>query len=282
MCTGTLRKAAALLGALFLAGACTDGSSNAPITSPSFAASSSSLPHINNTTLPIPVSISADFSAYDCSNNPGPQITFSGGSFLGGYGVEMTFTNNMKGTHTYTDGHTVDVTVMPADEQIVIPKQPVLCGAGGNPFIWVQFVGANGAALSDEIFVGRCVQGAGWHVTQSAVTTASAYATFTVTGCENSPGPFISFTSGVSMAGISARIIFRNNDNPVGGPHEADVTRNVAVIPAGLSLTFPKQPVLGGVGGNPWIFAGFTDAHGTALGDPTLLGRCEQLSKVLS
>ncbi len=119
-------------------------------------------------------------------------------------------------------------------------------------------------------------------MTQSAVTTASAYATFTVTGCENSPGPYISFTSGVTMAGLSARIIFRNNDNPVGGPHEADVTRNAAVIPAGLSLTFPKQPVLGGVGGNPWIFAGFTDVHGTALGDPTLLGRCEQLSKVLS
>jgi len=119
-------------------------------------------------------------------------------------------------------------------------------------------------------------------VTQAAVTTASAVATFTVESCENSPGPFISFTSGVTMAGMSARIIFRNNDNPVGGPHEADVTRNVAVIPAGLSLTFPKQPVLGGVGGNPWIFAGFTDAHGTALGDPTLLGRCEQLSKVLS
>jgi len=282
MWTGTPRRAAALLGALFLVGACTEGSSNAPITSPSFAASSSSLPHINNTSLPIPVAISADFSAYDCSNNPGPRITFSGGSFLGGYGVEMTFTNNMKGTHTYTDGHTVDVTVMPADKQIVIPKQPVLGGAGGNPFIWVQFVGANGAALSGEIFVGRCVQGAGWHVTQSAVTTASAYATFTVTGCENSPGPYINFTSGVTMAGMSARIIFRNNDNPVGGPHEADVTRTVAVIPAGLNLTFPKQPVLGGVGGNPWIFAGFTDVNGTALGDATLLGRCEQLSKALS
>ena len=282
MWTGTLRRAAALLGALFLVGACTEGSSNAPITSPSFAASSSSLPHINNTSLPIPVAISADFSAYDCSNNPGPRITFSGGSFLGGYGVEMTFTNNMKGTHTYTDGHTVDVTVMPADEQIVIPKQPVLGGAGGNPFIWVQFVGANGAALSGEIFVGRCVQGAGWHVTQSAVTTASAVATFTVESCENSPGPFISFTSGVTMAGLSARIIFRNNDNPVGGPHEADVTRTATVIPAGLNLTFPKQPVLGGVGGNPWIFAAFTDAHGAALGDATLLGRCEQLSKALT
>src|SRR5256884_5891942 len=171
MWTGTLRRAAALLGALFLVGACTEGSSNAPITSPSFAASSSSLPHINNTTLPIPVSISADFSAYDCSNNPGPQITFSGGSFLGGYSVEMTFTNNMKGTHTYTDGHTVDVTVMPADKQIVIPKQPVLGGAGGNPFIWVHFVGANGAALSDEIFVRRCAPGPSWHQNHSAGPT---------------------------------------------------------------------------------------------------------------
>ena len=119
-------------------------------------------------------------------------------------------------------------------------------------------------------------------MTQSAVTTASAYATFTVENCTNSPGPYISFTSGVTMAGMSARIIFRNNDNPVGGPHTADVTRSVAVIPAGLNLTCPKQPVLGGVGGNPWIFAGFTDADGTALGQPTLLGRCEQLSKALS
>jgi len=283
MCArAALAKSLVLLGALVLAGACTEQSSNLAPTAPSFSASASSLPHINNTALPIPVAISADFSAYDCSNNPGPQITFSGGSVLGGYGVEMTFTNNMKGTHTFTDGNTVDLTVMPADQPIVIPKQPVLGGVGGNPFIWVQFIGADGAALSSEIFVGRCVQGAGWHVTQSAVTTASAVATFTVESCANSPGPYISFTSGVTMAGLSARIIFRNNDNPVGGPHEADVTRNVAVIPAGLSLTFPKQPVLGGVGGNPWIFAAFTGADGKALGAPTLLGRCVQLSNALS
>src|SRR5436853_7476466 len=137
---------------------------------------------------------------------------------------------------------------MPTTKQIEIHNLPGLRCAVGNTFIWVQFVGANGAALSDEIFVGRCVQGAGWHVTRAAVTTASAVATFTVESCENSPGPFVSFTSGVTMAGLSARIIFRNNDNPVGGPHEADVTRNVAVIPAGLTLTFPKQPVLGGGG----------------------------------
>src|SRR3989449_11749141 len=90
---------------------------------------------------------------------------------------------------------------------------------------------------------------------------------------------YISFTSGVTMAGLSARIIFRNNDNPGGGPHETDVTRSVAGIPAGLSLTFPKQPVLGGGGGNPWVFAGFPDGHGAALGGPTALGRGEEVSK---
>ncbi len=274
MCTG-----AALL--LFGTACQKDAQPTEPTTTPSFA-STSSLPHINNTSLPLAVTIDADFSAYDCSNNPGPQITFSGGTYLGGFGVAMTFTNNMQGTHSYTDGHTVVATVQPAGGEIVIPKQPVLGGTGGNPFIWVQFVGGDGSALTNEIFVGRCVQGAGWHVTQPAVTSASAHAEFTVESCENSPGPYISFTSGMTMAGISARIIFRNNDNPVGGPHNADVTRDVTLIPAGLNVTFPKQPVLGGVGGNPWIFAAFTDGNGTAQGAATLLGRCEQLSKAVS
>src|SRR5439155_716329 len=85
MCArAALAKSLVLLGALVLAGACTERSSNLAPTAPSFSASASSLPHINNTALPIPVAISADFSAYDCSNNPGPQITFSGGSVLGG------------------------------------------------------------------------------------------------------------------------------------------------------------------------------------------------------
>ena len=274
MCTG-----AALL--LFGTACQKDAQPTEPTTTPSFA-STSSLPHINNTNLPLAVTIDADFSAYDCSNNPGPQITFSGGTYLGGFGVAMTFTNNMQGTHSYTDGHTVVATVQPAGGEIVIPKQPVLGGTGGNPFIWVQFVGGDGSALTNEIFVGRCVQGAGWHVTQPAVTSASAHAEFTVESCENSPGPYISFTSGMTMAGMSARIIFRNNDNPVGGPHKDDVTRDVALIPPGLDLRFPKQPVLGGVGGNPWIFAAFADGSGTALGAATLLGRCEQLSKALS
>src|SRR6266704_1018572 len=51
------------------------------------------------------------------------------------------------------------VTVSPAGQAITIPKQPVLGGAGGNPFIWLQLVDDKGAPLTGEIYLGRCVQG---------------------------------------------------------------------------------------------------------------------------
>lgn len=274
-----------LTGAALTLGACQDQSRmselNGPEAAPLFA-SSSSLPHINNSNLPIPATISADLAAYDCSNNPGPQITFSGLSVLGGFGVDMLFSNNLKGTHEYTVDGEADAVVMPAGEEIVVPKQPVNGGVGGNPFIWVQFLGGNGSPLTDEIFVGRCVQGAGWHVTGPASTTASAWAEFAVDGCENSPGPYITLGSGMSLGGLIARIIFRNNDNPVGGPHDASSITDITMIGPGSSYTFPKQPVQGGVGGNPWIFAAFSDGSGIQLSEAALLGRCEQLSKALT
>src|SRR5439155_4213727 len=133
----------------------------------------------------------------------------------GGYGVDMVFTNNLKGTHSYTDGKEVDAVVQPAGQTITIPKQPVRGGVGGNPFIWVQWINGDGSAASDEMFIGRCVQGAGWHVTGPTTTSASATATFEVTSCENSPGPFISMGSDITMAGLTARIIFLNKNNPV-------------------------------------------------------------------
>jgi hypothetical protein len=278
---------AALLAALvFLAGACSEldrPTEPAAVARTVLAsASENSLPHINNTSMLLPATISADLVAYECSNNPGPQITFSGLTILGGYGVEMLFTNNMKGTHSHEGYAEVDATVMEAGEEIVIPKQPVRGGTGGNPFIWVQFINGDGTAASDEIFVGRCVQGAGWHVNGPATTLVSAFANFAVTSCENSPGPYISLGSGMTANGLIARIIFRNNDNPVGGPHEADAVRDITMIAPGLTYTFPKQPVLGGVGGNPWIFAAFADGDGIAISEATLLGRCEQLSKALN
>jgi hypothetical protein len=268
----------AALGAILLASGCAE---RTPVAPPSFGASSSSLPHINNTSIPIPVGVNATFTAERCTNNPGPRITLQGVAAVGGFGVEMTFTNNLKGTHTYTADNVVDVSFAGLSDPIVIPKQPSRGGTGGNPFIWVQFVDAAGKPTSGEFFLGRCVQGTRYGFNQTTGTSGSGVAEFEITSCENSPGPFINVGAGIALKGVGVRIIFRNNDNPVGGPHEASVSGALSVIPPGFSLTFPKQPSQGGVGGNPWIFAAFTDASGAPVGEATLLGRCEQLSKAI-
>ena len=270
------------LAALVVAGACQDGRIAEPIDAPSFAASSNSLPHYFNPNIPFPAGVSLTLTAEDCSNNPGPWITLEGVTVLGGFGVQMVFKNNMKGTHEHTENSEVDLDLLPSGEAIVIPKQPVRGGTGGNPFIWIQFVDADGDATSPEYFIGRCVQGGKWGFNDARSTTGAGALTFSAISCENSPGPFITFDAGLSLAGMGVQVIFRNNDNPVGGPHEAVRSSSVAIIPDGLSYTFPKQPVLGGVGGNPWIFAAFTDGDGAQVGDEALIGRCEQLSKLFS
>src|SRR5204863_404195 len=127
---------------------------------------------------------------------------------------------------------------------ITIPKQPVLGGAGGNPFIWVQFVNAAGTPTSDEIYLGRCVQGTRYGFNHAEITTGSAFAEFGISDCQNSPGPFISMDASLAYEGLGVQVIFRNNDNPVGGPHEATRSKTLSVIPPGLSFTFPKQPFL--------------------------------------
>src|SRR2546426_365340 len=189
-------QTAVALGALFLVAACQDGSR--PV-APSLSASSSSLPHINITELPLPVSVNA----------------------------ALTVTR-------------------------------------------------------DGTCLGRCVQGSRYGFNHAEVTTGSAFAEFGISDCQNSPGPFISMDASLAYEGLGVQVIFRNNDNPVGGPHEATRSQTLSIIPPGLSFTFPKQPVQGGVGGNPWILAGFLDGGGAKVSDATLLGRCVQLSKALS
>ncbi|HEV8595976.1 MAG TPA: hypothetical protein VGR51_10660, partial [Thermoplasmata archaeon] len=80
------------------------------------------------------------------------------------------------------------------------------------------------------------------------------------------------------LSGINANLIFRNNDNPVGGPHEhsEDVTVSVVLLPEGETIQFAKQPPLGGVGGNPYIWLVFTDEDGNYLSEEIFLGRCVQ------
>jgi len=234
----------------------------------------SSLPLVSLTGAAVPVNYALTIDG--CSNSPGPQITLSGTAALAGFGVDMLFSNNLKDTHTYTVDKDVETVLQPAGTDIVIPKQPVLGGVGGNPFIWVQFIDASGAPASDAIFVGRCVQGSRLDFASAQDPRADVSADFAVSECNNNPGPFISMDADMAFEGLGMQMIFSNN---VKLTHSAVRSQTMTILPAGMDFSFPKQPVLGGVGGNPWIFAAFTDGNGTAFGDPVLLGRCVQLSQ---
>ncbi len=195
---------------------------------------------------------------------------------LGGLGVRLYFQNNVKGTHTHIEETSVDVVVLPAGETIRFAKQPPLGGVGGNPWIFLQLLDSNGHAVTDEILLGRCVQGF-FSSTINFAIAAAAVADVFVESCSNK-GPEITLSGEVSLTGINAKFIFRNNLRGT-HQHEESTSVSVVIIPAGQSITFPKQPVLGGVGGNPWIYAQFLDSNGKPVGQKILLGRCVQLSQ---
>ena len=229
-----------------------------------------------NTTVPIAASVVTSVTADGCTNPPGPFITLSGELTLGGITARLIFQNNVKGTHTHTEDVTADVVIVPAGEKIAFAKQPPEGGVGGNPFTYIQFTDGAGNAMSDEIFLGRCVQGLD---TASAAFSLPADASVDVStsSCENNPGPFITLSGEITLSGINARVIFRNNVQGT-HTHTEDVVVDVVILAAGETIRFAKQPPLGGVGGNPRISIQFLDGSANPLGDPTFLGKCVQLN----
>ena len=109
-------------------------------------------------TFETPVNVQTSISTSGCSNSPGPTITLQGALSLSGMGVKLLFENNVIGTHTYTVESTASATVIPQGQSIQIPKQPVLGGVGGNPWIFLQFTDGKGNVVSDSFLLGRCVQ----------------------------------------------------------------------------------------------------------------------------
>jgi hypothetical protein len=207
-----------------------------------------------------------------CNNSKGPQITLEGEIVLGGVQVELIFQNNAKGTHEASELWGTNVVLVPLGGAITLPKQPVRGGVGGNPHIWIQFHDGAGNNLTDETYLGRCVQGLS--ISPSFVREVIALAEVAALDCANSPGPVISIGSTLTFSGLHARFIFRNN---LKGTHTAEDVRDVALIVNGSELTIPKQPVQGGAGGNPIISVQFLDGAGEELDDPITLGRCNQL-----
>jgi hypothetical protein len=220
--------------------------------------------------LPVQVSVVVDES--ECRNSRGPKITLGGEISLGAVNARLTFSNNVKGTHKVQVVARYTVSLVAEGDVIEIPKQPVRGGVGGNPHIYLQFHDGNGNDLSDEFYLGRCVQGL--EVTTDLLQEAAMRAKVHAEGCSNRKGPFITLDGTLVLGGLHARIIFRNN---LKGTHTAEDSRDVAIVMEGTEIVLPKQPVLGGVGGNPIISIQFLKGDGTAIGAPVVLGRCVQL-----
>jgi hypothetical protein len=235
-----------------------------------FAQSSRADVKVSSPAFNLPVHVNAIVDESGCLNNPGPTITMSGTLSLGSVNARVIFSNNQKGTHTAVVTSQYDVTLL-AGGNIVLPKQPVQGGVGGNPHIYLQFHDGNGNDLSDEFYLGRCVQGlaVSADVLQAALVNAIIHAE----GCSNNKGPFITFGGDLVLGGLHARFIFRNN---LKGTHTAEDTRDVSIVLEGSKIVLPKQPPQGGAGGNPLISIQFLQGT-TPVGAPVELGRCVKL-----
>lgn len=205
-----------------------------------------------------------------CDNSPGPIITLGGEIALGTVGARVNFSNNAKGTHSATVTTSYDAVLLLGDK-LVIPKQPVQGGVGGNPHILIQFHDGKGNNLSKEFYLGRCVQGLS--LSTELLTEALAHAIISA-DCSNSPGPWITLGGDITLSGLNARIIFENN---LKGTHKTvRDAKDIVLIQAGSKIVIPKQPPLGGTGGNPIISFQFTDGV-DPITDLVVLGRCVQL-----
>lgn len=227
--------------------------------------------------MPVIVNGTASFSA--CENSPGPWVTLDGNLLYSGLAADVIFQNNEKGTHTNVQPTVVEVKLVDFTDKITIPKQPVNGGVGGNPWIWIQFFQDENLnkPLTDPIYLGRCVQGV-VDVNPSFLTAVLAAVSFAASDCSNSPGPQISLWGTLTFKGVYAAFIFSNQRYP-DGQHNTMRSSPIEIVTDGNAITIPKQPILGGVGGNPFIYVQFKQLpSGATIGDPIYVGRCVQLS----
>ncbi len=219
----------------------------------------------------MPIQVQTIVSEEGCDNSPGPSIMLEGKVVLGGLQAQLVFQNNVKGTHTTNVTYSSEVALVLPGGSITIPKQPVRCGVGGNPWISIQFLDADKNPLCDEILLGRCVQGL--TVTGDFINSAAASTTVSA-DCKNHPGPIITFGGTVTLSGLKAKLIFRNNER---GTQYREEATELDLVVDGTPLVIPKSPARGGAGGNPLIWLKFMQGDSTPIGDPIFLGRCTQI-----
>jgi len=106
----------------------------------------------------MPTNASVKVTGGDCDNSGGPEINLNGELRLGGINAKLMFTNNAKGTHSRDEKTDLAIVILDPGQAITFAKQPPEGGVGGNPRIYFQFTDPDGNGLSDEFYLGRCVQ----------------------------------------------------------------------------------------------------------------------------
>jgi hypothetical protein len=225
-------------------------------------------------TVTVPARVQSTLSAASCS--AGAAVNVTGELKLSGLEAEIILRNNQKGTHEHTEDAAASAVLVPADHTLSIPTQTATGEPVANPVLSVQLLDSAGNPVSEEIALGPC--GAGpFAVTANADLTTTVTLTVAVEGCANHTGPTITLTGAVTFAGLEERLIVRDG---TGGAVVGSTTTTIDVVALadGTTLSIPKQPVRGGVGGNPWISARLVDGEGKPLGDEVAVGRCVELS----
>jgi hypothetical protein len=229
-----------------------------------------------------PVQANISISSGDCDNSGGPTITLGGEIILGQFKANLTYYQNVKKNLTLY-GQDAQI-LLDAGTSITIPKSPHQGGVGGNPYIWVQFFkddGANGGpgtAMSDKLYLGRCVQG--FQIDPSFLIDVIGNSHVHTQGCNNRGGPNITLSGTLTVAsGLFATFTFSNQgpDNPSGqGLPVYTATTDVALLVRDTDLIVPDVQFKGTVGGNPFIKIQFFQ-NSDPVTDLITLGRCNQL-----
>jgi hypothetical protein len=155
---------------------------------------------------------------------------------------------------------------------ISMPKQPSQGGVGGNSYLSIVFRDTAGNPLTEEVYLGRCVQG--YYLEAEVISELMASSSVQIEDCNNKSGPIITVDCDVTISGLNATLIFRNNPK---GTHTAEVTTDISLIVEGSTMKLPKRRAKGGVGRNPIVGMQFLHDDDTPMNEPYIFGRCNKL-----
>jgi hypothetical protein len=217
-----------------------------------------------------------DVEATNCDNT-GSTVDITGElTFETGLQLEIVFKNNVKGTKsTLAQVGDATIVVLPGGGTASVPKQPVLGGVGGNPWISFGLVDSNSEDLSSQTVLGRCVQGAHARIDQQFGLAGALRVLAQSTECSSKRSVISFLTENDTGAGVDGVLLFDNNINKV--VHRNDT--NVASARLELRGVGPTQKGgwgIGGAGGNPLVFVRVLD-NGDDLTGEINLGRCNKL-----